>query len=386
LKKITIIIFLFFYQNLYSYEIIRDQVFENYLKELSDIFFKKADINFYLIDDDNENAFVLDNKSIFFTKGLLEHLENENALISIMLHEYGHIKKNHIIKKKLKIKESEKYKKYTDFFSIAAAITMQDPDILFGANITLNEGILQNFYRNNVEIEKEADFIMIQLMNKNNLSIKSTLSFFHYLQNLNLENPYKKTHPSISERINFIMKNYKGGKKKYKSTKFDFLKAKYHQNSNNKKYNNFFKQINSGKYLNLNNDKMTMASKYELFKKGFKMENIIEIYMDNIKTYDNSYTKLEFLNYLIENSEKYKLSENLQKYKLDKKVKEEFFFHFILGKSYDYLNEVEISNFYFCNFYKKIHNQNLSDYYCDKYDTNKIEIVDLINEVNVNIN
>ena len=100
MKKITIIIFLFFYQNLYSYEIIRDQVFENYLKELSDIFFKKADINFYLIDDDNENAFVLDNKSIFFTKGLLEHLENENALISIMLHEYGHIKKNHIVKKK----------------------------------------------------------------------------------------------------------------------------------------------------------------------------------------------------------------------------------------------------------------------------------------------
>ena len=34
MKKITIIIFLFFYQNLYSYEIIRDQVFENYLKEL----------------------------------------------------------------------------------------------------------------------------------------------------------------------------------------------------------------------------------------------------------------------------------------------------------------------------------------------------------------
>ena len=131
---------------------------------------------------------------------------------------------------------------------------------------------------------------------------------------------------------------------------------------------------------------MTIASYYELFKVGINKLDPIKIYELNINKYNNSYIKLEFLNYLIDNNNRNILLNKLELYKIDKDVKKEFYFLYIMGKTYDYVGKINESYFYFCNFYKKISDNELSKYYCDKYDKNKIEIIDLVNEINVNIN
>ena len=99
MKILILIIIIINLKNLYSYEIIRDQIFENFLEESLFSLTGNRSIDFKLINDFKENAFVIDDSHIFFTKGILNKIKDENALISIMLHEYGHIKKNMFFKK-----------------------------------------------------------------------------------------------------------------------------------------------------------------------------------------------------------------------------------------------------------------------------------------------
>jgi hypothetical protein len=115
-------------------------------------------------------------------------------------------------------------------------------------------------------------------------------------------------------------------------------------------------------------------------------ENAIDIYNSVIEIFDNSYVKLEFLNHLIDNDYYELLSKNINIYKNNDNIKNEFYYLYIMGKAYDYFNQENESFFYFCNFYKKNNIIRLTNYYCNKYDRNKINIIDLVNEINVDIN
>ena len=386
MKILILVIIIINLKNLYSYEIIRDQIFENFLKESFFSLTENRSINFKLIDDLKENAFVIDDSHIFFTKGILDKIKDENALISIMLHEYGHIKKKHVFQKKLKAQELKRYSKYVNMFSLLAGISLKSSEVMFGTSISLNEGLIQKFLINSRKFENEADNIMLEYMNNNKLNSLSTIEFLKHLNENNFNNTYRQTHPSTEERITKIKKNLSENYYEIKSKKFDFIKAKYFNNSKNKIYNSFFKNLKNGKALAIENDEMTVASYYELFKVGINKLNPIKIFELNINKYNNPYIKLEYLNYLIDNNNKNILLNKLGLYKIDKDVKKEFYFLYIMGKTYDYVGKINESYFYFCNFYKKISNNELSKYYCDKYDKNKIEIIDLVNEINVNIN
>ena len=78
--KIKYLIFSFFLinNNIFGYEIVRDPVFENYFDELSkELNLNKS--NVYLIKNNTENAFVINN-SIYFTTGLLNTIKYEILL------------------------------------------------------------------------------------------------------------------------------------------------------------------------------------------------------------------------------------------------------------------------------------------------------------------
>ena len=101
IKYIFILSLLFIFNNLYCYEIIRDPIFENYFDNLSqELDLNKVDV--LLVKNNKPNAFVL-NESIYFTTGLLKKINNEDTLKAIYLHEYGHLIKNHLQSKKIKI-------------------------------------------------------------------------------------------------------------------------------------------------------------------------------------------------------------------------------------------------------------------------------------------
>ena len=386
MKILIVTLTLISIQNLFSYEIIRDQIFETLTKELLFELTNDKRIKFQLVNDLNENAFVIDNDNIFLTKGIFKNIEDENALISIILHEYSHIKKNHIFQKKIKVNELKKYNKYANLFSLFAGLSLKNTEIMFGSSISINEVLIQQFLKNSREFENEADNMMIHYINKNNLDKSSTINFLKYLEGKIFNDQYRQTHPSIKERILKINNDGFKNNKKINNKKFTFLKAKYFQNSTNNIYNNFFTKIKKGEYSIINNDDMSIAADYELFKIGMNTNDPIKIYEENIQYYNNSYVKLEYLNYLIENDKEKIILDRINLYKIDEKVKKEFYFLYIMGKTYDYLNRINDSNFYFCNFYKKVSNRELSKYFCRKYDENHIKSIDLVNEINVNFN
>lgn len=386
MKKIILIITLINFSNLNAFEIIRDQVFEHYLKETLFKLTGEENIEFRLINDVKENAFVINNDYIFFTKGILKSINNENALISIMLHEYGHIKKNHIFQKKIKAEKLKEFSKYNNIFSLLVGLSLSNTEVMFGTSLTINEGLIQDYLKNSVVFENEADDLMIYYLNKNNLDKQPIYDFLDDLSMNNLNDSYRKTHPTINDRKKKVLAHITKGNKSIRDNKFTYLKAKYFMNSKNEKYNNFFRNIKNGKNVKIEDPEFKKIFEYELFKVGMSQESSIDIYNSVIKIFNNSYVKLEFLNHLIDNDYHDLLLKNINIYKNNKNIKNEFYYLYIMGKVYDYLNQKNESFFYFCNFYKKNNIIKLSNYYCNKYDRNKISIIDLVNEINVDIN
>ena len=54
----------------------------------------------------------------------------------------------------------------------------------------------------------------------------------------------------------------------------------------------------------------------------------------------------------------------------------EYFYYFIYGKYYNKIGMDNLSNFYFCQFFKTINSINKSEFFCKKYDINNIPTLD----------
>ena len=122
-KYFLVICFLLYIKNLYSYEIIRDPIFENYFFETSEEL-KLKNVNTYLVRDKSANAFVINN-NIYFTTGLLNSINHEDTLIAIYLHEYGHIINKHFLAKKIKIQQSNNKSTFLDYSQLGLLYLQQ---------------------------------------------------------------------------------------------------------------------------------------------------------------------------------------------------------------------------------------------------------------------
>ena len=78
---------------------------------------------------------------------------------------------------------------------------------------------------------------MIDQIKKNKINTLELISFLNKLSETS--NNYFKTHPNNEDRINNLKElNYK---KSNNSKKFEWIKSKYSNNSNNQSFNNFLK-------------------------------------------------------------------------------------------------------------------------------------------------
>ena len=370
-KFIYIISFLFIFNNLYSYEIIRDPIFENYFVKLAKKL-KLDKIDVYLIDNKSSNAFIIKD-NIYFTTGLLEVINNEDTLKAIYLHEYGHIKKNHFQSKKIKIQESNYKSSFNSLFSLGLAAISGNASIGIGASITLNSNLIKEISKHSVNFEIEADDFMLNQVKKNKIDITELI---YFLSNLSDQGSnYFKTHPRNKDRINNL-KQYNYNKSDNSNT-FEWIKSKYTNNSNNESFNNFFKSLNKGIYnqeesLNKINKELIQ---YEAFKKGFFIDNWDDEFENMLIINNNSFLKIEYINYLLDNDleDKYYVIEN---FKFDKDLMNEYFYYYIYGKYYNKINNNTLSYFYFCQFYKAINTKKKSEFFCKKYDIKDIPKLD----------
>ncbi len=372
---IFIINLIFISKNIFSYEIIRDPIFEDYFANLA----KELKLNkkeTYLVENKSANAFVF-NDSIYFTTGLLEAIDNEDTLKAIYLHEYGHIIKKHFKSKKIKIQQNKNKIALYNLFSIGFAVLTNNQNIAIGTTITLNNNLVNEISRYSVNFEIEADYFMIEQIKKNKISTYELISFLN--QPDKKSNNYFQTHPNNQDRINNLKNlNYKNTKN---SVIFDWIKSKYSFNSGNQSFNIFFKKLEKGifnKEEKLNISKQLIQ--YEAFKKGIYVDNWNNEFQKLLLINNNSFLKIEYINYLLDNNlfDKYEIIEDL---KFDKNIMNEYFYGYIYGKYYSKINNNHLSNFYFCQFYKSISSKNKSDFFCKKYDNKYIPTLDKSNAI-----
>ncbi len=370
-KYFLVICFLLYIKNLYSYEIIRDPIFENYFFDKSKEL-KLKNVNTYLVRDKSANAFVINN-NIYFTTGLLNSINHEDTLIAIYLHEYGHIINKHFFAKKIKIQQSNNKSTFFGLFSVGLAVLTANTNLGIGASITLNTKLVEEISQHSVNFEIEADSFMINQIIKNKINTEELITFLNQVENP--RNKYFRSHPKSEDRINNLKEfNYS---KSNNSEIFNWIKSKYSSNSINEDFNIFF--INLEKGIFEQNKKINEIDealiKYEAFKKGFLVNEWYVNFQNLLKINKSSFLKIEYINYLLDNNlkEKYYIIDNL---KFDKNIMNEYFYYYIYGKYYNKLNLNNLSNFYFCQFYRTVNSKNKADFFCKKYDIKDIPIID----------
>ncbi len=374
IKKIKLLILLFFLFNFsytHSYEIIRDPIFENYFNKVSnELDLKKIDT--YLVKNNNANAFVLDN-NIYFTTSLLKLIKNEDTLKAIFLHEYAHVINNHFQTKKIKIKQTNSNSNILNLFAVGLAVITGSTNIGLGTSITLNNNLVNDISKHSINFEIEADNFMINQIKENNINTSELITFLNEMEKVNIS--YFKTHPSAIDRINnlkYIKNSFNNN-----SIEFDWIKAKYSKDSKNKLFNQFFINLEKGIY---NKNKKLKGVNYSLVQyEAYKNGLIIDDWSDNFKNImlsnDNSFLKIEYINYLLDNDiiENYNFIEEI---KYNRDIVKEYFYNYIYGKYYNKIENNNLSNFYFCQFYQLINEINKADFFCKKYDIKDIPLLD----------
>jgi len=369
-KFICLTYFLFICNNLYSYELIRDPIFENYFSDIGKQL-KLEKIDVFLIKNKTSNAFIIED-NIYFTTGLLEVINDEDTLKAIYLHEYGHIIKNHFQSKKIKIQQSKNKVNFFSLLSVGIAVLTGNANIGVGSSISLNSNLINEISKHSINFEIEADNFMIDQIKKNKINTSELESF---LSKVDDTNNYFRTHPRSEDRINNLKKfKYKKSKN---SEKFEWIKSKYSKNSNNKNYNIFFKNLEKGifneeeKLFKINQELI----RYEAFKKGFFINGWNNEFKNLLTINSNSFLKIEYINYLLDNNldDEYYIIEDL---KFNSDLINEYFYYFIYGKYYNKIESINLANFYFCNFYKVVNLKNKADFFCKKYDIKDIPTLD----------
>ena len=370
-KYICFIFFLLIYNFLHSYEIIRDPIFEDYFVKLNNEL-KLNKVEVYLIRNNTPNAFVIED-SIYFTTGLLKVIKEEDTLKAIYLHEYGHYIKNHFQSKKIKIQQSSNKSSFYSLFSIGIAVISGNTNIGIGTSITLNSNLINEISRHSVNFEIEADNFMIDQLRKNKINTSELISFLNELTESS--NNYFMTHPRNEDRINNL--KLLDFKKSENSIKFEWVKSKYSKNSKKENFNLFFSNLEKGIFnqIELSNNINKQEVKYEAFKKGFFINDWNNEFHSLLSINDNTYLKIEYINYLLENNlvNKYYIIEDL---KFNEKIMKEYFYYYIYGKYYNKVNNINLSNFYFCQFYKIINSVDKANFFCKKYDIKDIPTLD----------
>ena len=282
------LLFLCFINNIFANEkisLIRDTEIENFLYEISLPIFKSAnlnpnDIHFYIINDNNINAFVMGGQNIFVNTGTIINFDTPDALLGIIAHETGHISGGHLARFNEQLGSMQNISIGSILLGIGALIAGV-PELgqaIIYAGLQTQQQTILSYTRGQEEM---ADELATKYLNENNLSASALLYSMNkfYIDELSYSNnmEYYSTHPLSRNRKQFIKNKIKNEhylndnfNKKYQD-KFNFIKYKILAYNNQIEIKNgnsdYQKYANSIIYMKNNNIEKALSEINDLIKK-----------------------------------------------------------------------------------------------------------------------
>ena len=191
----------------------------------------RQDFDFFLIRDNQINAFALPGGFIGVHTGLMLSAQSESELASVMSHEVAHVTQRHIARMIAQQKQST----VMSIASLAAAILLSrvSSDAAQAAATFGQAGAIQgqlNFTRDN---ERDADRVGLQILEQSGFDPRAMGIFFDRLQRATRvyetgAPSYLRTHPLTYERIADIQNRLQGSSYRQvpDSIEFQLIRAK----------------------------------------------------------------------------------------------------------------------------------------------------------------
>jgi beta-barrel assembly-enhancing protease len=192
-----------------EFKLLDDPDVTQYINQLGGEILKAAEpqnfeYNFFVINNREFNAFAAPAGLIFIHSGLLEGMENENELVSVLAHEIAHAASRHIADR---ISKSSKVGLGTAAL-ILAGIALGGgtlSQVLITGGMAAGASMNLKFSR---EDEEEADRLAFRYMQSQGRDPQAMVGMLRRMRNLSRYRPeippYLLTHPEPAQRMNYV--------------------------------------------------------------------------------------------------------------------------------------------------------------------------------------
>ena len=208
----------------FGLSIISDEETEQFLYKTAAPFYRSANIpisrnKIFIVQDSSLNAFVSDGNNLFIHTGTIMAADNKNELSGVIAHEVGHIAGGHILRSKIQAQEMQRVELASLILAGAAAAAGGQPDAAMAIMLGGQSSMLNAYTSFRTAQERSADEAAVKYLSQNQESPAGMLNFMKKIRAQNKmtgneENPYFRTHPLTSERINFMEQAMKNSKYK----------------------------------------------------------------------------------------------------------------------------------------------------------------------------
>lgn len=202
----------------FGYGLIRDAeiegVIDDIYRELVEALPHKRSIKFYILNDQQSNAYNNGKDEIFITSGLIQNLQNYSALQSVIAHELGHNNQNHYAMQNMQFQDLAINKALVWGGMTAACMLLGgDPyKNLVASSVVADVYAGKAAMKFSREQERGADKYALDILAKGKLSCDGfieAMRFFANMENIldSNQDAYWRSHPASAERVNFIQKH-----------------------------------------------------------------------------------------------------------------------------------------------------------------------------------
>lgn len=187
-----------------KFQFLRDEVVVGYVAGLGSELLRvmgpqPLEYDFYVVEDDELNAFAVPGGTVYIHTGLILKARNVSELIGVMGHEVGHVYHRHV---------AENYRRQRNT-SIAQQIGVLGVGVLAGgaaaqaANLLTGLGAMAYINQFGRDAEREADAFAVEVLPKAGYDPSGLVSFFGTLikQYGDRGSSFLSSHPATQERI-----------------------------------------------------------------------------------------------------------------------------------------------------------------------------------------